>query len=121
MTHAYQRVAASTDSGHLPVSQSTFHSLLAHRRAAACPRIEGGSWPVPARALSGPARGIGVARPARTAYILHRDPDGRWFIDQWQQDAASDPRPIAANAQGRDQSGAPAGAHSELCFIIEID
>ena len=109
-THAYQKMA-----GHVCLHRSTFQCLLAHRRACARPHTDSATWP---GAVSG--RGIGMRRKPRASYVLHKDPNGFWFIDQWKQDAASDLRPIAANTQEREVPSAPAANHAELCFIIEI-
>jgi len=119
MTLAYQKMAASIDPGHFRLNRSTFQSLLAHRRASACRRIESEPWPGAARPQSVSGRGIGIRRKPRASYILHKDPGGSWFIDQWKQDAASDQRPIAANTQERDHCSS-ASVRDELFFIIEI-
>lgn len=113
-TLAYQKMAASTNQGHVRLNRNTLQRLLAHRRASAGRQTESEPWP----RISG--RGIGIRSKPRASYVLHREPDGSWFIDQLKPDTASELRPIAANTQEHADASAPAANHAELCFIIEI-
>lgn len=54
------------------------------------------------------------------SYILQRDPDGCWFLDQWKQDSAGMVRPISAPATKRDGSWRQPSENADTYFIIEI-
>ncbi len=47
------------------------------------------------------------------AYILHKEPDGAWFVDRWTMDAAGAVRAASPDC-------AAANEHTDSCFIIEI-
>jgi hypothetical protein len=70
--------------------------------------------PVSARASAAP-------RKRSASYILQKDPDGSWFIDQVKPDAAAQIRPAAASAAAAGGYRAPAGDSGDAFFIIEID
>jgi hypothetical protein len=68
-----------------------------------------------------------TARPAyppnhdSKAYILHKEPNGSWFIDRWTADGAGAmrvPSPVIPGAKAAPP--APANDDTDSCFIIEI-
>lgn len=51
-------------------------------------------------------------------FILQKDPDGRWYLDRWNDNAAGAPRPEPALARQTDEPRLKNA--SGACFIIEI-
>lgn len=120
MTFTYFKLPPASEPGQ-PCSNrcGTAGNLLAHRRRPKRQRIDGDRWHGPALAAGESGWAPGPARKSTGAYILQKDPDGCWYLDQWKDDAAATMRPFAANRQ--DGAGAPASDDAELFFIIEIN
>jgi hypothetical protein len=107
MTFAYYRTIPAAHRGlGCPYHSGTFLDFLAHC-AGQCIGILA---PVSARASDAP-------RKPSASYVLQKDPDGSWFIDQVKPDTAAAIRPAAA---ARDGYRAPAGDSGDAFFIIEI-
>lgn len=60
-----------------------------------------------------------VPRKPSASYILQKDPDGSWFIDQVKPDTAAAMRPVATVPADTGYR-APAGDSGDAFFIIEI-
>ncbi|MES2756066.1 MAG: hypothetical protein V4693_01730 [Pseudomonadota bacterium] len=56
----------------------------------------------------------------RDSYILQKDPDGAWFLDQWKSNSAGTVRPVAAPLANRDSAWPQSSENSDTYFIIEI-
>jgi hypothetical protein len=105
-TH-YRAIPAAHRSLACPFHAGTFLDFLAHCADQGIDTLA----PVSARDSA-------VPRKSRISYILQKDPDGSWFIDQIKPESAGAIRPIA--------TAAPAGYRAAACdsgdafFIIEI-
>ncbi|MDB5935669.1 MAG: hypothetical protein JWQ01_3013 [Massilia sp.] len=56
----------------------------------------------------------------QNAYILQKDPDGCWFLDQWKENSAGHVRPISAPIADRDGSWRKSSENADTYYIIEI-
>lgn len=120
MTFTYFKLAPATEPGQAGSGRcGTSANLLAHGRRLNRQHIDGDRWQGAALAAGESAWAPGVARKANASYILQKDPDGGWYLDQWKKDAAAPMRPLGANRQ--DGASAPASDDAELFFIIEIN
>jgi hypothetical protein len=109
MTFTYYQVSASVQRGHTcPRHAGTFLDFLAHSAPQAIDIL---------MPFSGQANAI--ARQPAASYILQKEPDGGWFIDQWIQDTAAAIRPIPARLTN-DGYRAPACDNAAAYFIIDI-
>lgn len=120
MTFTYFKLAPATEPGQACFGRrGTAVNLLAHRRRPKRQGIDGDRWQGAALAAGESGWAPGVARKPSASYILQKDPDGCWYLDQWQEDAAATMRPPGANRQ--DSAAAPASDDAQLFFIIEIN
>lgn len=119
MTFTYFKLAPATEPGQACSGRcGTSVNLLAHRRRPTRQRTDADRGQNPTFAAGESGWAPGVARKSSASYILQKDPDGCWYLDQWQEDAAATMRPPGANRQ--DGAGAPASDDAGLFFIIEI-
>lgn len=65
-------------------------------------------------------RGADGAAVKADAYILQKDPDGSWFLDQWKQDSAGDARPLVSLPSNHDGAWRQPSENADTYFIIEI-
>lgn len=109
MTFTYYKASASVQRGQTcPHHAGTFLDFLAHSASQEIDLLA---------PFSGQASTI--ARQPSASYILHKEPDGAWFIDEWIQDTAAASRPIPARLLN-DGYRAPASDHAAAYFVIEI-
>jgi hypothetical protein len=109
MTFTYYKASASVQRGHTcPRHAGTFLDFLARNVPPGLDLLS---------PFSGQA--CAIARQPAASYILHKEPDGAWFIDRWLQDAAAAIRPIPARP-ANDGYRAPASDQGCAYFIIEI-
>jgi hypothetical protein len=110
MTSMYYRTIPAAHRGlGCPYHSGTFLDFLAHCADRGIDMLA----PVSARTSAAP-------RKPSASYILQKDPDGSWFIDQVKPDTAAAIRPAAAAAPAGDGYRAPAGDHGDAFFTIEI-
>lgn len=109
MTFTFYKTALAAHRGGCPLHCGTFLDFLA--RCA----DQGINVLAP---FSG--RAAAASRKPSASYILHKDPDGVWFIDQCKPDTAAAIRPISASSPAGDGYRAPACGSADPLFIIEI-
>lgn len=109
MTFTYYKASASMRRGHAcPHHSGTFLNFLAHSAN------QGNDILAPVSGQAG-----GILRKPTTSYILQKDPDGAWFIDQWIPDTAAAIRPIPARITN-DGYHVATSDNAAAYFIIEI-
>lgn len=110
MTCTYYKASASVRRGHTcPQHAGTFLDFLAHSVPQELDILA---------PFSGQASAI--ARKPTASYILQKEPDGSWFVDQWLQDTAAAIRPTPARLTN-DGYRTPTSDNASAYFIIEID
>lgn len=119
MTFTYSKLAPTAPGQACSRRCGTSVNLLVHRRRPTRQRTDADRWPGPTFAAGESGWAPGVARKSNASYILQKDRDGCWHLDQWQEDAAATMRPLGANRQ--DGASAPASDAAEFFFIIEIN
>lgn len=109
MTFTYNRTVPAThrDLG-CPCHAGTFLDFLGHCSGQGIDILA----PVSGRTSA-------VARTPSASYVLQKDPNGSWFIDQCQPESAGTIRPIAA-ATPADGYRAPACDSADPFFVIEF-
>jgi hypothetical protein len=121
MTFTYSRITPSADPDkHCPDHCGTFLKFHSPDRARACLEVLGASWPRPAIAVPVSAPDLSHPGQPRASFILHKDPEGSWMMDQWRRDRASNVRSISDRKQDCDESRSPASDNADTYFIIEI-
>lgn len=109
MTFTYYKASASVQCGHTcPHHCGTFLDFLAHSASHGIDMLA---------PFSGQASII--ARKPAASYILQKEADGGWFLDQWIQDTAAAIRPLPARLTN-DGYCAPTSDNAAAYFIIEI-
>lgn len=76
-------------------------------------------WANIARVTPIEPRGTDGADKKPDSYILQKDPDGSWFLDQWKQDSAGAVRPTPLPLTKRDSAWRQP-SENDTYFIIEI-
>lgn len=110
MTFMYYRNVPEAQRGlGCPHHSGTFLQFLAH-------------WTDRGSNILTPVSGRASAAPRKPSatYILQKDPDGSWFIDQCKPDTAAAIRPISTPAPDDGRYCAPACDNADAFFIIEF-
>jgi hypothetical protein len=77
-------------------------------------------WANIARVTPIEPRSLDASNKHQDSYILQRDPDGSWCLDQWKNNSAGHVRPIAAPTKDRDGCWSQTSENADTYFIIEI-
>ncbi|MET0856644.1 MAG: hypothetical protein ABWY27_07835 [Telluria sp.] len=77
-------------------------------------------WANIARVTPIEPNGLDASNKPQDSYILQKDPDGSWFLDQWKSNSAGNVRPMSMPAAKSDGPWQTASEHADTYFIIEI-